>query len=104
MIKKLLKSSEARTLEFKENAKPLNSIVKTVTVFSNTADGALVIGIRDKTCEIIGLDNPLEDEERVVSSSSDQIAPLFIPNISIVKLFAFQLLPLKYTLSTSKIY
>lgn len=59
MIEKLLKSNEGRTLEFKENTQSLKSIIKTVIAFANTAGGTLVIGIRDKTREIIGLDEPL---------------------------------------------
>ena len=49
MIRSLIAQSEGKTLEFKENTKPLKRIMQTIVAFANTAGGVLVIGIRDKT-------------------------------------------------------
>ncbi len=84
MIDELLKLNEGRTLEFKENTKSLKPIVKAVIAFANTAGGKIIIGIEDRTRKIIGLENAVEDEERIVSSLSDQITPLFLPAVSVV--------------------
>ena len=85
MIEKYLRLNEGKTLEFKENADSLMSIIRTVIAFANTAGGTIIIGVRDRTREIIGLEDPLHDEERVDNSLADQIAPLLLPDISIVK-------------------
>ncbi len=48
-----LKQQEGKTLEFKENCLPLSKIVQTVVAFANTAGGAMIIGVRDKTKGVI---------------------------------------------------
>jgi predicted HTH transcriptional regulator len=50
-------------------------------VFANTAGGTLIVGVRDKTKEIIGLPDPLKDEERLSNTFADGIRPLMIPDI-----------------------
>jgi predicted HTH transcriptional regulator len=81
MLEQLLRKEEGKTLEFKENTQPLIKIVQTVVAFANTAGGIIVVGIKDKTKEIIGLENILKDEEKITSSITDSISPLLIPNI-----------------------
>ncbi len=49
-------------LEFKENAHSLNGIVKTVIAFANTAGGVIVIGVKNRTKEVIGLVDLLFEE------------------------------------------
>ncbi len=84
MIDELLKLDEGSTVEFKENTKPLESIAKTVIAFANTAGGKIVIGIEGRTRKIIGVEDVVEEEERIVSSLLDLIAPVFLPTISVV--------------------
>lgn len=83
MIKSLLARDEGKTLEFKENCRPLAKIVQTAVAFANTAGGTIVIGIQDKTKNIIGLSDPLKDEERLANAFADGIRPLLIPDIQI---------------------
>ena len=83
MIEELLSRDESKTLEFKENANSLPNIIKTVVAFANTAGGTIVIGVEDRTKKIIGIENPLDQEERLVNSISESIAPFLIPNIEI---------------------
>jgi len=66
MLEELLTKEEGKTLEFKENTKSLQKIVQTIVAFANTAGGTLVIGIKDKTKDVIGLANVSEEEERVL--------------------------------------
>ena len=81
MLEQLLSQDEGKTLEFKENASSLPRIVQTVIAFANTAGGTLIIGVRDKTKEVVGLDNILKDEERLANAISDSIAPQILPQI-----------------------
>jgi len=83
MIEELLARNEGKTIEFKETAKSLQGIVKAVIAFANTAGGTLVIGIKDKTKEVVGISNVLQEEERISSALVDNISPLLIPDIEI---------------------
>ncbi len=83
MIENLLAREEGKTLEFKENAKSLPGIIKTVIAFANTAGGIIIIGVEDKTKKIVGVIDPLEDESRIINALSESVAPQFIPNIEI---------------------
>lgn len=83
MIEKYLSQNESKTLEFKENTKSTSGIVRTVIAFANTSGGVLLIGLKDKTKEIIGVHDALREEERIANIISDSIAPLIIPDIEI---------------------
>ena len=83
MIKRLLAKDEGKALEFKRNCSPFAKIVHTAFAFANTAGGTLVIGIQDKTKSVLGLSDPLKDEERLANAFADGIRPLLIPEIQI---------------------
>lgn len=83
MIDEYLSQNECKVLEFKENAKSLAGLIKTVIAFANTSGGLLIVGIRDKTKEIVGVTNSLQEEERIANAINDSIAPLIIPDIEI---------------------
>lgn len=57
--------SEGKILEFKENAKALQGIVKAVIAFANTAGGTIVIGVQDQTKEIIGIVDALKEINQI---------------------------------------
>lgn len=79
MLEELLIKEESKTLEFKENTQSLQKIVQSIIAFANTAGGTLIVGIKDKTKEVVGLKNALQDEEKIANAISDSIAPLLIP-------------------------
>jgi ATP-dependent DNA helicase RecG len=79
----ILKGNEGKTLEFKEGLQSLSGILKTIVAFANTAGGTIVIGIEDKNKKIIGINDPLAQEERLASVINDSIAPLLMPDIEI---------------------
>lgn len=83
MIEELIGKNEGKTLEFKENTKSINGIIKTVISFANTAGGTIIIGIQDRTKKIVGVENILDEEERLVNTISDSIEPFLVPNIEI---------------------
>ena len=83
IIDQLLCLEEGKTLEFKENLESLNSIIKTIIAFANTSGGIIIIGIEDKTKKVVGVENPLLQEERLTGSIHNNIAPLLMPDIQI---------------------
>lgn len=84
MLESLLVQNESKTLEFKENAASLTSIIKAVIAFANTSGGNIVIGVQNKSKQVVGVKNPLQEEERLASAIADSIAPLVIPDIQIL--------------------
>jgi ATP-dependent DNA helicase RecG len=83
MIDGFLARDEGKTLEFKENCRPLDRIVRTAVAFANTAGGTIVVGVKDKTKELVGLADPLADEERLANAFADSIRPLLVPDIQV---------------------
>lgn len=51
--------------------------------FANTAGGTIVVGVADKTKAVVGLKDPLADEERLINAIYDSIAPQIRPDIEI---------------------
>ena len=43
-----------------------------------------VVGIQDKTKKIVGLENILQDEERIANAVSDSISPILLPNLQFI--------------------
>jgi len=60
------------------------NILKTVTAFANTAGGILLIGIEDGTRAVLGVKNPLDEEERLCSLIADSIEPRLAPSVELV--------------------
>ena len=83
MIESFLARDEGKSLEFKENCVPLKQIIRTAVAFANTAGGAVVIGVRDRTKEVVGLADALAEEERPANIFAENIRPLLIPDIQI---------------------
>ena len=84
MIEELITQEEGKTLEFKENSKSLDRIIHTIIAFANTAGGKVLIGIKDKTKELVGLHDPVEEEMRLANAIAESIEPLFNPDIHVV--------------------
>jgi len=83
MIQSYLSRDEGKTLEFKENCKSTKNIIQTAVAFANTSGGSIVIGVRDRTKEVVGVLDPLAEEERLANAFADGIRPLLIPEIQI---------------------
>ena len=83
-IEDLLMRSEGKTLEFKRDLSSPKNILKTLTAFANTAGGVLLIGIEDNSKAVLGLDNPLDEEERLCSLIADSIEPRLVPSVELV--------------------
>lgn len=83
MIEELISKNEGKTLEFKENTKPLAKIIQTAIAFANTAGGMIVIGVKDHSKEIVGIQNILKEEERLASAMADSIEPILTPSFQL---------------------
>lgn len=83
-IEDILKLPEGKTLEYKENSDAHYNILRTIVAFANTAGGQLVIGIRDKDRSVVGVTNPLLEEEKLANLIDDGIHPMIVPNIEIL--------------------
>ena len=79
-----LKRPEGKTLEFKRDLSSPDGVLRTITAFSNTSGGILLIGIEDKTKSILGISKPLEMEERLANLISDRIDPRLLPELEIL--------------------
>ncbi len=84
MTVKYLNQPEGKTLEFKRDLSSTRNILKTLVAFANTAGGTLLIGIEDKTHEVLGVANPLDAEERLCSTIADSIEPRLVPNVELM--------------------
>ena len=83
-IEELLTRPEGKTLEFKQDLSSPKNILKTITAFANTAGGIVLIGIADGSKAVLGVDNPLDEEERLCSQIADSIEPRLVPSVEIV--------------------
>jgi predicted HTH transcriptional regulator len=51
----LLKRPEGKTLEFKRDLSTSEGALKTIVAFANTAGGALLVGVEDKSRHVRGV-------------------------------------------------
>lgn len=84
IIKELLARVEGKTLEFKLECSSLEPIVRTVIAFANTAGGQILIGLRDNSKELVGVEDPTRAESRLCNAFSDMISPQLIPDINVL--------------------
>ena len=75
--------AEGKQLEFKRDlSSPLN-VLKTLVAFANSARGRLVIGVDDAR-QVVGVADPLAEEERICNLIADAIAPRLLPNVELM--------------------
>ncbi len=74
---------ESKLIELKEKLSNWNNIVKTCVAFANGSGGEIIIGVKDKTREIIGISEKEEESfyESIPNKIFDTISPLVIPDI-----------------------
>ena len=83
-IEDIIKRSEGKTLEFKENANSRAKILSTVIAFANTSGGQIVLGIKDKTKQLVGVENPQDLVEALINMIHDSVEPKILPNIEVI--------------------
>ncbi|MBS3952432.1 MAG: putative DNA binding domain-containing protein [Methylomicrobium sp.] len=101
LIADLLAQSEGKTLEFKRDLSSPKPLLKTLVAFANSAGGRLVVGVSDDK-HIIGVDDPLSEEERLCNLIADNISPRLVPNIELATVDAKTLLVVEVFPSNSR--
>lgn len=74
---------EGKQLEFKRDLSSPRNLLKTLVAFANSAGGKLVIGVNDAR-QIVGVADPLAEEERICNLIADGIVPRLIPNVELI--------------------
>jgi len=85
-ITQIITMPEGKTLEFKRNLSSPINMLKTLVAFANSAGGRLIIGVEDVTREVLGIENPLDEEERLCNLIADSIEPRLVPNVELIAL------------------
>ncbi len=75
-IEQRLSEPEGKQLEFKRDLSSPKPLMKTLVAFANTAGGQLIIGVDDDGT-VLGVDDPLDIEERLTSMIADAIHPRY---------------------------
>ncbi len=70
-----VRQPENRKLELKRSLPPRAKWLKTIIAFANGAGGELILGVDDKSREILGIENPFEFPFRIPVSESPPIVP-----------------------------
>lgn len=84
MAKDELFSGESKNIEYKVVVPDKSEkYMKTVVAFANTQGGRLVIGIDDKTHQVVGVDNDslFQTMDALTNAISDACEPQIIPDI-----------------------
>ena len=85
-IAQMIAMPEGKTLEFKRDLSSPKNILKTLVAFANTAGGRLIIGVEDGSKEVIGVSDPLDEEERICNLIADSIKPRLVPNVELISI------------------
>jgi ATP-dependent DNA helicase RecG len=83
-LEALLRGHEGKRLEFKRDLSSPGPVMKSLVAFANTAGGVLLIGVEDRTRTVLGVDQPLDVEERLMNLVSDRISPRLVPEVEVV--------------------
>ena len=94
---------ESKTREYKRDLSGPDSLVKTVIAFANSAGGELVIGVADDAT-VIGVEDPLSEEEKLSNLIADRVNPQILPTIELMTIAGKTLLVAKITLGSQRPY
>ena len=81
----LLLRHEGKTLEFKRDLSSPSGLVRSAVAFANTSGGTILVGVEDGTRNVLGVADPLADEERLASLIADRISPQLVPDIELLR-------------------
>lgn len=80
LLAPMLTQPEDKTLEFKRDLSSPKGVLKTLVAFANSAGGRLILGVADDQ-HVVGVENPLDEEERLCNLIADSIAPRLVPSV-----------------------
>ncbi len=96
-----VRALEGKTLEFKRDLSSPTKPLRTIVAFANSAGGRLVIGVADDGA-VVGVADPLTEEERITSLITDHISPQLVPAIDLVTINDATILVVDVPLSTRR--
>lgn len=83
-LEEILRHPEGKTLEYKRDLSSPAAALRTLVAFANAAGGRLVVGVEDGARAVVGVEKPLDLEERIANLVADSIEPRLLPEIEIV--------------------
>ena len=101
-IDELLSQPEDKTLEFKRSLTSPKNFLKTPVAFANTAGGKVLIGVEDGARKPVGVEHPLDEEERICNLIADSISPRLVPDVKMATVGGKTLLVVQVHLSGSR--
>lgn len=96
-----VRALEGKTLEFKRDLSSPTKPLRTIVAFANSAGGRLVIGVDDDGT-VVGVADPLAEEERITSLIADRISPQLVPAVDLVTVGEATILVVDVPLSTRR--
>ena len=83
----IIGTGETSKVQFKEKLPHLDNIAKEMVAMSNSLGGVVLIGVKDKTGDITGLNsNQIEEYDRKVSEVADNLKPPVYITTEVVKI------------------
>ncbi len=92
---------QGKTLEFKRDLSSPEKPLRTIVAFANSAGGRLVIGVEDDGV-VLGVADPVAEEERISNLIADSIRPQITPGIDLVPVAGKTVLVVDVPLSTAR--
>ncbi|MGL5828983.1 MAG: AlbA family DNA-binding domain-containing protein, partial [Angustibacter sp.] len=92
---------EGKTREYSRDLSTPLKPLRTIVAFANSAGGQLVIGVADDG-SVVGVVDPLAEEERLASLIADNISPQLVPAIDIATVAGRPVLIVDVPLSTRR--
>ncbi len=84
-LTELLRRYEGKTLEFKRDLSSPDGLLRSAVAFANTAGGTILVGVEDGSRNVLGVSDPLADEERVASLIADSVSPQLVPDVELLR-------------------
>ncbi|WP_414641174.1 helix-turn-helix domain-containing protein [Baekduia sp.] len=79
ILSDILAGHENSKVEFKRDTSNVQGIVKEFIAFANRTGGVIIIGVDDKTRDVVGVDDPQTVEQQLVQAISDLDRPITGP-------------------------
>lgn len=92
---------EGKTREYKRDLSAPTKPLRTIVAFANSAGGQLVVGVADDGT-VVGVADPLAEEERLASLIADTIEPQLVPAIDLITVAGETVLAIEVPLSTRR--
>lgn len=82
----IVSTGETSKVQFKEELPHKDSIAQEIVAMSNSLGGVILIGIKDVTCELVGLSaEQIEEYDRTISQIADNVKPIVYITTEVIK-------------------